>query len=144
MLIPLLADRFHLHARVVQRTMPVYDLVAAKGGSKLKLSDKPDIGWHLISGESTQWVLSAESTSMQDLAVILSDQVHRKIIDKTGLTGITDLTLKWSDDVAIQQSGPDVIPIFTAVEEQLGLKLIPSKGPVDTLVIDHVEMPSDN
>jgi uncharacterized protein (TIGR03435 family) len=81
---------------------------------------------------------------MADLATALADEVHRKVIDKTGLTGSTDITLKWSDDVAAEQGGPDVISIFTAIEEQLGLKLQPSKGPVDTLVIDHVEMPSEN
>jgi uncharacterized protein (TIGR03435 family) len=81
---------------------------------------------------------------MPDLAAMLSDQTHRKVIDKTGLTGRADLALKWTDDVTAQQGGPDVISIFTAVEEQLGLKLLPSKGPVDTLVIDHIEMPSPN
>jgi uncharacterized protein (TIGR03435 family) len=81
---------------------------------------------------------------MADLADTLTDQVHRKVIDKTGLTGRADITLKWSDNVAAQQGGPDVISIFTAVEEQLGLKLQPSKGPVDALVIDHAEMPSEN
>jgi uncharacterized protein (TIGR03435 family) len=81
---------------------------------------------------------------MADLAAALSDEVHRQVIDKTGLTGHADITLKWSDDVAAQQGGSDVISIFTAVEEQLGLKLQPSKGPVDTLVIDYAEMPSEN
>ena len=79
---------------------------------------------------------------MSDLADALSDEAGRKVIDKTGLTGHADITLKWSDDVAQTQGGPDVISIFTAVEEQLGLKLQPSKGPVDTLVVDHVEMPT--
>lgn len=75
---------------------------------------------------------------------MLSDQAHRKVIDKTGLTGRADITLKWSDDVAAQQGGGNLVSIFTAIEEQLGLKLQSSKGPVDTLVIDHIEMPSPN
>ena len=81
---------------------------------------------------------------MTDLAAALADEVHRPVIDKTGLTGHADITLKWSDDVAAQQGGPNVISIFTAIQDQLGLKLESAKGPVDTLVIDHVEMPSAN
>jgi uncharacterized protein (TIGR03435 family) len=81
---------------------------------------------------------------MGDLAAVLTDQVHRQVIDKTGLTGHADITLKWSDDVAAQQGGPNVVSIFTAIQDQLGLKLVSSKGPVDTLVIDHVETPTEN
>jgi bla regulator protein BlaR1 len=81
---------------------------------------------------------------MEDLAAALSDETDRKVIDKTGLTGHSDIVLKWSDDVAVTQGGANVISIFTAVEEQLGLKLQPSKGPVETLVIDHAEMPTEN
>jgi uncharacterized protein (TIGR03435 family) len=66
------------------------------------------------------------------------------VIDKTGLAGHADITLKWSDDVAQEQGDSNVISIFTALEEQLGLKLEPSKGPVDTVVVDHAEMPSEN
>ncbi|HEY5055574.1 MAG TPA: TIGR03435 family protein, partial [Acidobacteriaceae bacterium] len=142
MIIPLLADRFHLKAHLEPKTLPVYDLIVAKGGPKLKLTDKPVIGSWNISGENTDKVLTIESASMADLAAILSDQANRQVIDKTGLTGVSDVTLKWSDDVAATQGGPDVISIFTAIEEQLGLKLQPSKGPVDTLVIDHAEMPT--
>jgi bla regulator protein BlaR1 len=145
MIIPLLADRFHLKAHVAQKTLPVYDLIVAKGGLKLKLdpSERSGSGWN-INGENTEKVLSCKSSSMDELAAALSDETDRKVIDKTGLTGHSDITLKWSDDVAITQGGANVVSIFTAVEEQLGLKLQPSRGPVDTLVIDHVEMPSEN
>jgi len=143
MLIPLLADRFHLKAHLEPRTKPVYDLVVAKGGPKIKLSQDEITGnsWN-INGEDTMKVLTSQNARMSDLADALSDEAGRKVIDKTGLTGHADITLKWSDDVAAEQGGPDVISIFTAVEEQLGLKLEPSKGPVDTLVIDHAEMPT--
>lgn len=144
-LILLLADRFHLKAHIEPKIMPVYDLVVAKGGPKVKLSQNElkDSNWN-INGQDTSVVLTSKGASMADLAAALSDEVHRQVIDKTGLTGHADITLKWSDDVAAQQGGSDVISIFTAVEEQLGLKLQPSKGPVDTLVIDHAEMPSEN
>lgn len=144
MIILLLQDRFHLQAHLQPKTMPVYDLVVAHGGPKLKLSEDEvkSSNWN-INGESTTKVLSGKACNMTDLAAVLSDEVHRKVIDKTGLPGRADMILKWSDEVAMEQ-GSNTISIFTALEEQLGLKLVPSKGPVDTLVIDHVEMPSVN
>jgi len=79
---------------------------------------------------------------MESLAKSLAGQAHRTIIDKTGLTGHFDLTLQWSSDDN-PDPGTDSAPgIFTAVQEQLGLKLEPAKGPVETLVVDHAEMPT--
>lgn len=145
MIIPLLADRFHLKAHLQPKIAPVYDLVVARSGLKLKLdqSELTGNGWD-INGANDEKVLTAKRRTMPDLASALSDEVDRKVIDKTGLTGHADITLKWSDDVAITLGGSNVVSIFTAIEDQLGLKLQPSKGPVDTLVIDHVEMPSQN
>ena len=145
MIIPLLADRFHLKAHLLPKTLPVYDLVVQRGGPKIQLSqaERTDTSWN-VNGVNTDKVLTAKSASMADLAQALSDEVHREVIDKTGLQGAADITLKWSDDVAAEQGGSNVISIFTALEEQLGLKLQSSKGPVDTLVVDHVEMPSEN
>lgn len=145
MIILLLQDRFHLKAHLDPRTKPVYDLVVAKGGLKIKLfqDEIHSSNWY-INGENTLKVLTCRNANMADLANALSDEAGRKVIDKTGLTGHADITLKWSDDVAAEAGGPNVISIFTAVEDQLGVKLQPSKGPVDTLVIDHAEMPSAN
>jgi uncharacterized protein (TIGR03435 family) len=80
---------------------------------------------------------------MHELAYSLSNDVGRVVIDKTGLTAGYDFTLRWSPDGEQEtaDSGPD---IFAAVEEQLGLKLESAKGPVDTIVIDRIEMPSAN
>ena len=144
-LILLLADRFHLKVHVEPKIMPTYDLVVVKGGPKIKLTqdELKDSNWN-VNGQDTSLVLTSKGAAMADLAAALTDQVHRQVIDKTGLTGHADITLKWTDDVAAQQGGPNVVSIFTAIEEQLGLKLVPSKGPVDTLVIDHVEMPTAN
>ena len=101
MLIPLLADRFHLRAHLQPKIAPVYDLVVARGGLKLKLdpSELTGNGWN-IDGEDTVKVLSGKNMTMEDLAAALSDETDRKVIDKTGLTGHADITLKWSDDVA--------------------------------------------
>ena len=145
MIIPLLADRVHLKAHLQLKTLPVYNLVIARGGLKIKIKPAGTHGggWS-IKGSNAEIVLTGKSNSIAELADALSDPVHRQVIDKTGLTGAADITLKWTDEVAAEQGGPNVISIFTAVEEQLGLKLQPSKGPVDTLVIDHAEMPSQN
>jgi uncharacterized protein (TIGR03435 family) len=139
----LLADRFHLKAHLQPKVMPVYELVVAHGGPKIKLSqdELKSNSWN-INGENSEKILTGKGSNMADLAAALSDEAGREVIDKTGLKGHADITLKWSDEVAMEQGGPNVISIFTAVEEQLGLKLQPSKGPVDTLVIDHVEMPT--
>jgi uncharacterized protein (TIGR03435 family) len=144
MIIPLLADRFHLAAHIESKMLPVYELVVARGGTKFQLSQTEAPGGGGWGKGGTFRSLNLKGGSMADLAAMLPDQVHRNVIDKTGLVGRADITLKWSDDVAAQQGSSDVVSIFTAVEEQLGLKLMPSKGPVDTLVIDHIEMPSPN
>jgi uncharacterized protein (TIGR03435 family) len=76
----------------------------------------------------------------------LSAQLQRVVVDKTGLAGNYNFQLTWSPDDAAPPS-PDVAAppdIFTALEEQLGLKLQPGKEEIDTLVIDHVEYPSEN
>jgi uncharacterized protein (TIGR03435 family) len=70
--------------------------------------------------------------------------LHGLVVDRTGLKGRGTFTLKWSSEEAQEQGGPDVVSIFTAVQDQLGLKLKPVKLPVDTLVIDHAEMPTEN
>jgi len=145
MVILLLEDRFHLKAHLEQRVKPVYDLVVAKGGLKIKLSQE-EINFSncRLYGENSYKVFGGTNCTIADLASELSDGVGRKVIDKTSLTGHADITLKWSDDVAAEAGGPNAISLFTALEDQLGLKLQPSKAPIDILVIDHVEMPSEN
>jgi uncharacterized protein (TIGR03435 family) len=145
MIIPLLADRFQLKAHLQSKTMPVYDLVVAHGGPKFQLAvedDQTNSSMNMRASNNDS-IITAKDSSMTDLAAELSDEVHRQVIDKTGIKGNADFTLKWTSDEAADQGGT-VISIFTAVEEQLGLKLQPAKGPVDTLVIDHAEMPSEN
>ena len=80
---------------------------------------------------------------MQDLATMLWSKRElgsRKVVDQTGLTGKYDLKLKWAPDTD-PSGGPS---LFSAIKEQLGLKLISIKAPVEVLVIDHVERPSEN
>ena len=80
---------------------------------------------------------------VRSLVFALSDLLSRNVVDTTGLTGNYDIDLKWTPDD--QQGTPDAGPtLFTALEEQLGLKLVPAKGPVDTFIVDHVERPTEN
>jgi uncharacterized protein (TIGR03435 family) len=158
----MLADRFKLKAHSETKELPIYSMVIAKGGFKLKDADPNDTYANGIKGldgaahagmmRVSNGTLTAQGISLSALANNLSLQLRRHVIDNTGLTGKYDINLTWTPDdnrgagapadsgVAVD-SGPS---IFTAVQEQLGLKLEPTKGPVETIVVDHVEMPSDN
>ena len=146
----LLADRFMLAVHWETRELPVYALVRAKVGAKLTRSSDTSGS----SGTSSNLGhLKASGVTMARLAEtltgILYREVGRVVVDRTGLEGRYDLTLEWSPEDGSSSSasndsqspGPS---IFTALEEQLGLKLESSKGPVKTLVIDRVEQPSEN
>lgn len=151
MLRSLLAERFHLIVHGETKEMPVYALVRAredgKLGPSLIVSDvdcggptaqaRP-CGAHMNSG-SKGATLVAVSTTMARLAASLSSQLQRIVLDRTGLAGGFDIDLRWTPETAADTSGPS---LFTAVQEQLGLKLESTRGPVDLLVIDHVEPPT--
>ena len=147
MLQALLADRFALKVHDETRTMPVYDLVVAKGGPKFQLSKKDGTTINNTgnNGNSTMKVQGSDHT-LRLLAEQLGRTVGRVVVDETGLDGRFDLTLKWSSDdlVSFGPDGPSGPSLFTALEEQLGLKLEPDKGPVTILVVDHLELPSEN
>ena len=169
LLLPLLADRFKLTVHDETKILPVYELVVAKNGSKLKEATPgdayangvkgPDGGGRVGMMTMRPGQLTAQAVPVTSLVNILSQQLHRTVMDKTELTGKYDIALQWTQDDGSnpmfketddsQQrvepppdaSGPS---IFTAVQEQLGLRLQSSKGPVQVVVIDHVEMPSEN
>ena len=158
MLQKLLTERFNLAAHTETKTLPVYDLVIAPGGPKFKpaapdpapsadadASDHPKPRGMLRMGRGT---LNIQDMPINALIEQISNALGRTVIDKTSLTGKYDIDLKWTpDDHPGTESGltdQDAPNIFTALQEQLGLKLESSKGPVATLVIDHVEMPSQN
>jgi uncharacterized protein (TIGR03435 family) len=133
----LLADRFQLRAHKGTMEMPVYGLVVAKGGPKLQESTT-NTGF---TAEAGRFVCS--DSSMDGLASLLSGEMDRMVLDQTKLTGGYKFTLKWTPD-EFPNPNPDLPGLFTAIQEQLGLKLVPTKGPIDMLIIDHVEKPSEN
>ena len=140
MMAALFAHYFHLRAHVEPRTLPVYDLVIAKNGPRLKPTTQPAGSAVTYSDHYTAFAVTTAG-----LAAMLTSHTGRTVIDKTGLTGKYDISLKWTPDNAPPATSGDQPPsIFTALQEQLGLKLESSKGPVDTLVIDHIEMPTEN
>jgi uncharacterized protein (TIGR03435 family) len=140
----LLADRFALKAHHESRERPVYDLVVARSGSKLQETPAGVSGGYSMGNGQ----LTGHGITLDSLKFSLTNVVGRVIVDETGLTGRYDMTLNWtSDDEAGTPGAGDSATgpsIFTALEEQLGLKLVSAKGPVDTIVIDHVEKPSQN
>ncbi len=141
----LLADRFRLVFHWETREMPVYALMVAKKGPLLREAAKPNSGTSSGDGE-----LTAHGITMDDLARTLTQELSRElgrvVVDRTGMTRKYDLTLKWTPESVTDSGVPGDAPlsIFTAMQEQLGLKLESSKGPVQVLVIDNLQMPAEN
>jgi uncharacterized protein (TIGR03435 family) len=135
----LFADRCQLKYHRETRQLPVYDLVIAKSGLKIKEVTVEGGRTWMSEGE-----FGSDAATMENLAFSLSHEVGRLVINKTGLGDKKfEMRLKWTPDE--QQGSADAGPgLFPALEEQLGLKLVPSKGPVDTVVIDQMEKPSPN
>jgi uncharacterized protein (TIGR03435 family) len=134
----LLADRFRLTLHQETRTLPAYNLVVAKGGSKLQPSQSN--GKSIGTGRT---YFNGQGLPMTLIADELSKIAGRIVVDKTNLTDRYDLKLQWAPDdaPATDNSAPS---LFTAIQEQLGLKLEPAKEPVPVLVIDHIEPPTPN
>jgi len=152
----LLADRFHLKFHHETREMPSLVLRVAKSGSKLQ---PPRAEPDLPAGVPLSRInfpgrgrMDGHSALMSNLARSLAAEPEiagRPVVDKTGLTGGYDFTLRWTpDDPNPGAAPPDPNPqgpsLFTALEEQLGLKLVPEKQPIDIIVVDSADMPSEN
>lgn len=160
----LLEDRFNLAVHRETRELPVYELTVAKGGAKLQpptCIPRASTDVTVAPGKSMRdycgwggWGIGRyEFTdgNMSNLAGGLSGMLERIVVDKTGITGRFHLQLTFAPDDSVRRfpdlpAPPpgDAPNIFTALQEQLGLKLESAKGPVEVLVIDHVEKPSEN
>lgn len=153
MLKALIEERFQLKSHTESKEMPVYALVPAKGGAKLTESTETQMQIRMGRGQ-----LSGKSVPLSILAEQMSNQLGRKVVDKTGFTAKYDITLEWTPEPghgggpggpppppdAVAGAGPTGPSIFTALQEQLGLRLESEKGPVDLLVIDSVAKPTEN
>jgi uncharacterized protein (TIGR03435 family) len=136
MLQALLADRFALKVHRTTKELPIYVLTVVDAG-KLKKSVSETGGSSSYSGK-----FRARGISIDSLAMNLSNTVGRTVVNQTGLAGAYDFTLEWAPEGA-DPSDPRP-SIFTALEEQMGLKLKPAKGPVDAIVVDAIKRPSQN
>jgi bla regulator protein blaR1 len=140
MLQKVLADRLKLKMHTEMREQPLYTLVVSKSGAKLKPSAHPE------AHGTMQWQagkIQLVNGEIDNMLYALSDALGRDVVNKTGLTAHYDIDLKWTPDEA--QALPDAGPtLLTAIEEQLGLKLEASRGPVKTYVVDHIEHPEPN
>jgi uncharacterized protein (TIGR03435 family) len=141
----LLADRFQLKFHSEVRQLPVFALVVAKGGPKLETPKAGEVSRIGVYGAFKLDATNAPMSLFADECSYLG--IDRLVMDKTGLTGRYDFKLQWTPDGTLADSAaPDSGEgsIFTALQEQIGLKLEPQKGPVEVLVIDHIERPSAN
>ncbi len=145
MLRNLLADRFRLAVHSETKDLPVFELIVGKNGSKLKesASDAQPSGGATHNGPLTR-VIQTKRTIAQ-LVLMLAPSVDRPVVDKTGLLGTYDFSYEFANvNPSTLDSGGGGASIYTAVEKDLGLKLVPAKRPTEILVIDHAEKSSDN
>jgi uncharacterized protein (TIGR03435 family) len=158
MLRTLFAERFHLQIHHETRSLPVYELVLAKSGPKLlpaaaqpgtqdgETPAKPR-NFIRFAGRG-QLEANGANSSMLVTALSMQPEVDgRLVLDKTGLNGSYDFTLKWTPDIGAASAAPaaDSGPsLFTALQEELGLRLASARAPVDRIVIDRVDLPSAN
>jgi uncharacterized protein (TIGR03435 family) len=142
MLQPLLAERSRLKAHIEQREIPIYQLVVVKGGPNLKEASLDDIAKRTMSNSKGK--IEAVSMTLTPLLSLLNGEVGRTVVNRTGLIGIYDFKLEYTpaDQIGTDESGKP--SIFTALQEQLGLKLESAKAPMDVLVIDSIEKPAAN
>jgi uncharacterized protein (TIGR03435 family) len=166
----LLADRFNLTAHRETKDVPIYSLVIARSGSKLQEPKPGETYDHGIkspegqpykdaiffSGRAGTITMSAQAASMTSLAGVLSGQLNRPVVDKTGLAGFYDFSFPFAPEevqsAAVPSSGvpapaapeSNLPTLMVAIEEHLGLKLESGKGPAPIIVIDRIEKPSGN
>jgi uncharacterized protein (TIGR03435 family) len=173
----LLEDRFQLKLHSEMRQLPVYDLVVAKGGAKLKLSADQTIpqyddqldefdptigpprgersleftasGETIVTATAIPMVPSSSARRSHSLlplglTTILTPYVGRPVIDKTNLTGLFDFRFRFANPTPADNPDLPGASIFTAVQDQLGLKLEATRGPVEVLVIHSVQRPKPN
>lgn len=157
MILSLLEDRFKMKFHRETKEFPIYALVSGKGGAKMKVAE--------TQGQESRGMIrmgrgqvNGTQMDMAMLANNLSNQLGRQVIDKTGLTEKYDFELNWTPDESQAGFGPFGGPpapppppsdtpgpsIFTALQEQLGLKLESQKGPVPMIVVDSIEKPTEN
>jgi uncharacterized protein (TIGR03435 family) len=156
MIAGILKDRFGLQSHLATKEQPVYELSVLPDGPRFRHNVPPPVHaegdppanpqkhWSIRNGE-----LSAIDVPMALVVENLSYHFERMVIDKTGLVGNYDLKMRWTPEENLGKPGDngtgDQAPdIFTAIREQLGLKLTPAKAPVPIVIVDHIDPPQEN
>jgi uncharacterized protein (TIGR03435 family) len=154
MLRTLLSDRFSLTFHREPKVFSIYELEVAKGGPKLKPSTAPptDPAALISTVYPQRMMLPARNASMGEFVSMLQRALlDRPVVDKTGLPGKYDFDLEWAPDetqfggeVPVASADAPSPPFFSAIQEQLGLRLVATRGPIQALVVDKAERPSAN
>jgi uncharacterized protein (TIGR03435 family) len=156
-----LKERMNFVAHVETKEVPAYDLVVGKNGLKIKAADPnaKDNGTMMMRMDQGKMVLNAKGIPLSNLAANLSGPAGRPVFDKTALAGTYDITLEYAPERALSASAPDGGPtggasalpadpvgpsVMAALEDQLGLKLVPSRGPMQIVVIERIAKPDAN
>lgn len=143
MLRKLLTERFHLQFQKGRRELPCYAITVAKGGPKMDATKSsgglPDESGRSNGGRAS-WRFTNES--MEGLAKFLQFELDRPVVDQTGLKGKFDFKLTWTKDIAPATDENAPPGFFTAIQEQAGLKVEPTKAEVDVLAVTHAEQPT--
>lgn len=145
MLQGLLAERFKLAMHRETRTIPAYVLEVDKSGPKMATAKGGISSNDTNTGTNGHVRLTAKNADMDLLSRVLARELDLPVVNQTGLKGIYDFKLHWTNAMnATAAPGPDDVSIFTAVQEQLGLRLRKTKAPIEVYVIDHAEQPDAN
>ena len=147
MLQTLLAQRFSLKLHLETKEMPVYELIVGKNGPKFKESapDSSETGLFGVHGRNQTIAIPRESMASLADHIPNTFLVDRPVVDRTGLTGTYDIQLEATPEFRIQRDPqPEDLSVFTAVQEQLGLKLQAAKTRMPILVVDQIGTPSEN
>ena len=137
----LLAERYNFKFHTESKEFAGYALMTAKGGPKLKPHTGGEGGGTSSDGNREKITMTGTNISMERFAEYLSRQMDQIVVDETGLEGGYDLALEWSKDDAPPATAPTV---FTALQQQLGLRLQAKKVPMEVIAIDNVDKPSEN
>jgi len=140
MLMQILTDRFQLKTHHEEKTVPIYQLVVAKGGPKIKRATDA-----YESMATSPYEIKVVGIHITNLVDVLWSMLGRKVVDSTGMDGIYTFDLKFTpQDQLLAGAEHDAPDIYTALQQQLGLELRPAKGTVDYVVVDSISLPSPN
>ena len=144
MLQRLLEERFHLKVHYTQVVLPFYAMTVAKSGVRMAAAHPVNAEHGSMSRSAGK--LDGDNVPMAFLPEMFALELERPVLDKTATEGNFDFHLRWARMGDAEEAGADASApsFFTAVQEQMGLKLKPGKGPVWVLVVDHAELPSEN